>query len=123
MSEQENEKDDTLQEVTRKVVITPEDVAGAADFWTHFDIPMPPELKVAFDNFCANPSIEAQDEVKLQITRAIHNTDHEAFKDEMFQEIVAECGQVEYDMTFDKELERTLTADQEAQLTDEKKKE
>lgn len=107
MSDKEN-TNNALQEVSRKVVITPEDCAGAADFWTHFEVPMPDALKLAFENFTKSPTIENQDEIKLQITRAIGNSDHEAFKDEMFKEIVAECLNVEYDMAFDKSLEGTL---------------
>ena len=109
------ENSNTLQEVSRKVVITPEDCAGAADFWTHFEVPMPPELKAAFENFTKDPSIENQDEIKLQVTRAIGNTNHAAFNDEMFKEIVAECRNVEYDMSFDKSLEKTLTSEKDKQ--------
>ena len=108
MSENENEKN-ALQEVSNKVVITAEDCAGAADFWTHFEVPMPAELKAAFEAFSKNPTIENQNEVKLQVTKAIGYTDHEAFKDEMFKDIVEECRNVVYDMTFDKDLESTLT--------------
>ena len=102
------QSDNALQEVTRKVVITPEDVAGAADFWTHFEVPMPDALRAAFDEFSKNPTIENQDAVKLEITKAISTTDHEAFKDEMFKEIVEECRNVAYDMSFDKDLESKL---------------
>lgn len=109
MSEQNQENEtNALAEVTRKVVISPEDVAGAADFWTHFEIPMPPELRAAFDAFTKEPNLVNQDEIKLQITKAIGHTDHEAFKDEMFKEIVAECQNVNYDLSFDRELENTL---------------
>jgi hypothetical protein len=98
-----------LQENIRKVVITPEDCSGAADFWTHFNIAMPAELKTAFESFQANPSVTAQDELKLQICKAIGYTDHEAFRDEMFKEIVEECRDEVYDMSFDKELTQALT--------------
>jgi len=107
MSTQENESN-VLQEVTRKVVISPEDVNGARDFWTHFEVPITTELQAAFDAFCKNPTIENQDAIKLTITHAIGFTDHEAFNDEMFKEIVAECRNVNYDLQFDKELENTL---------------
>lgn len=119
MSEkQENVENNALQEVSRKVVISPEDCAGARDFWTHFEVPMPPELAAAFDAFQKNPTLANQDEIKLQITAAIGHTDHEAFNDEMFKEIVAECRNVNYDLSFDKSLEGTLgrEGDNEAKL-------
>jgi hypothetical protein len=107
MSEKENEKN-PLQEVVRKVVITGEDCKGAADFWTHFEVPMIPELKAAFDAFVSNPTLENQDEVKFAVCKAIGYTDHDAFNDEMFKEIVEECRSVVYDMSFDRGLVKTL---------------
>lgn len=110
MSDEVKNSENPLQEVVQKIVITPEDCSGAADFWTHFEVPMPPELRAAFDNFAKNPSIENQNEVKLQVCNAIAYTDHEAFNDEMFKEIREECRNVVYDMSFDKDLASTLNA-------------
>ena len=111
MSQNENENN-ALQEVNRKVVITPEDVAGAAEFWPQFEVPLPPDLKLAFDRFCAEPTLANQDELKLQLTKAVATTDHDAFNDEMFKEIVEECRNVTYDMSFDKTLEEQLTTEE-----------
>lgn len=97
-----------LQEVSKNIAITPEDCSGAADFWTHFEVPMPTGLKEAFAKFAADPSYVNQQEVKLQVCKAIGYTDHEAFSDEMFKEIVEECKNVTYDMGFDDALENTL---------------
>jgi hypothetical protein len=107
----DNQENNALQEVSNKVVITAEDCAGAAEFWTQFDIPMPAELDAAFKAFAADPTIQNQNEVKLQITKAIGFTDHEALKDEMFKEIVEECRNVTYDMSFEKDLESTLSTE------------
>ena len=103
--------ENALQEKVNKIVISPEDCAGAAEFWTQFEIPMPPELTAAFAKFAANPSYENQNEVKLQVVKAVGYTDHEAFNDEMFKEIVEECRGVTYDMSFDKGLESQLTTE------------
>lgn len=111
MSENTSNK---LQEVERKVTITPEDVAGAAEFWTHFEIPMPQALADAIEAFKNNPTVETQDNLKLQVTTAIGHTKHEAFEDEMFKEIVQECKDVAYGMTFERELEATLTEEVES---------
>jgi hypothetical protein len=104
----ENQENNALQEVSRKVVITPEDCQGAAEFWTHFEVPMPEELKLAFDTFAADPTFENQDKIRLTIARAIAYTPHDAFRDEMFKEVVEECKAVEYDMGFDQNLEAAL---------------
>ena len=104
-------ENNVLKEITKNVAITPDDCGGAADFWTHFEIPMPVELKDAFANFAKDPSYANQQVVKLEICKAIGHTEHEAFKDEMFNEIVEECKNVSYDMGFDNALESTLGAE------------
>jgi hypothetical protein len=107
----QNEKNE-LQEVVRKVVITPEDVAGAAEFWPQFEVPMPSELKAAFDNFQKDPTLANQDELKYQLAKAVSTTDHDCFKDEMFKEITEECQGVTYEMNFNKTLEQQLTTEE-----------
>src|ERR1019366_1668321 len=102
------EEKNELQEVTNKVAITAEDCVGAAEFWKHFSVDMLPELKVAFERFQKDPSYDNQQDIKLQVCRAIGYTEHDAFKDEMFKEIVEECRNVVYDLSFDKSLEATL---------------
>ena len=52
--EVKTEENNALQEVQRKVVISAEDCAGASDFWQHFEVPMPVELRAAFDAFIKN---------------------------------------------------------------------
>lgn len=91
-----------------KVTITPEDCAGAAEFWKHFNVEMPDSLRQAFAAFEKEPTFENQQQVKLEVCKAIGYTDHEAFKDEMFKEIVEECRGVTYDMSFDESLESAL---------------
>ncbi len=107
--EKKESNNNALQEVSTKVVISAEDCSGAADFWTHFEVPMPVELKNAFETFAKNPTYENQCEIKLQVCKAIGYTQHAAFEDEMFKEIVEECKNVVYDMSFDKDLETKLT--------------
>jgi hypothetical protein len=112
MSDEKNEKNENvLQEKVPKMVVTPEDILGAFDFWTHFEVPPSPELKAAVEAFAANPCLETQQEVKLQLCKGVGFTEHEAFKDDMFKEITEECREVVYDMSFDKQLENTLSDD------------
>lgn len=110
MSDETTDSEDknVLQEVVKKVAINVEDCTGAAEFWKHFNVDMIPELKVAFEKFATDPSFENQQEIKLAVCKAIGYTEHEAFRDEMFKEIVEECKGVVYDLSFDKSLEATL---------------
>ena len=108
MSDNDSRDKNSLKEIEEKLVLTPEDVQGAAEFWTQFEIPMPEELKKSIKDFVSNPSVQTQNEFKLQLTKTIGFSDHDAFKDELFQEIVEECRKVTYEMTFNKDLESTL---------------
>src|SRR6202166_2400263 len=96
--EAENDGGDknALQEVVKKVAINVEDCTGAAEFWKHFNVDMLPELKVAFEKFASDPSFENQQDIKLAVCKAIGYTEHGAFRDEMFKEIVEECKGVVY---------------------------
>ena len=105
----EQVNDEALIEKDTKVVISPEDCNAALDFWRHFEIPISDGLQLAFDTFSKDPSFENQEKVKLEVCKAISETDHEAFKDEMFQRITEECGGVTFDMQFDKDFEATVT--------------
>lgn len=107
MSENKNQ-DGSLTEKENKVVISPEDCNAALDFWRHFEIPISPALQAAFEAFAQEQSFENQNKIKLEISRSISETDHEAFKDEMFQRIVEECSGVTFDMQFDKDFEATV---------------
>lgn len=104
------EQDQGLEK-ENKVVISPEDCSAALEFWRHFQIPIPPEFQQAMDAFAADPTFPNQEKVKLEICRAISQTDHEAFKDEMFSKIVEECAGVTFEMQFDKDLEAAITVE------------
>lgn len=104
-----NEQASPTAEKDKKVVISPEDCNAALDFWRHFNIPIPASLQGALDAFAADPSIENQDKVKLEVCKAISTTDHEAFKDDMFSKIVEECEGVTFEMQFDKDFEAEVT--------------
>jgi hypothetical protein len=103
---------DTTAEEVNKVVISPDDCNAALDFWRHFNIPIGVELQTAMDSFAADPSFENQQRVKLEVTKAISTTDHEAFRDDMFKKIVEECATVSYHMQFDKDIEAVLKVEE-----------
>jgi hypothetical protein len=107
MSQNEN-KFEALEE-EKKVVVTPDDVRGALDFFKHFEIAYPQSLQDAVDNFVGNQTFENQQRLKYELCKTMATSEHEAFKDEMFQKIIKEVTEVSYDMQFDYDLERTLS--------------
>jgi hypothetical protein len=93
----------------KKIVISPDDCQSALDFWRHFNIPVPPDLYKAIEDFSDNPTLESQEKVKYEVCKAICTTNHAAFKDDFFTKIVEECKIVAFNMTFDNDLEKTLS--------------
>lgn len=118
MSDTEN-KDGEVQEKKNKIVVSPEDCFAGLDFWKHFNIPIPAALEQAMNDFKENQTFENQQRIKLELCRAISQTDHDAFKDEMFQKIIVETESVTYDMQFERDLEDTLTVPKEESQTKE----
>lgn len=102
-------------ENTQKIVITKEDVQSAMEFWKHFNIPVKPELKQAFDRFCENPTFENQEAIKFFVTTDISTNEHPAFKDEMFDKIREECEKVSYEMAFSRDLENVLVVEEKTE--------
>jgi hypothetical protein len=92
------------------VVVTPEDLKSAIEFFDHFNIPKMPELMSALDAFEKDQTIENQINVRTQLCKAIAFTDHPAFKDDMFTSIVQECESEYYRASFDEEVEKTLSS-------------
>jgi|GEM_PF-5240978 len=109
MSNDQAQNDGTLIDATREVVITPDDAKAVLEFWKHFEIPVLPQLQTSVDKFCNEPTFENQEEIKYYICKAIHETKHEAFTDEMFENIRGESQSVSFDIEFDKQLEATLS--------------
>lgn len=97
----------------KKIVISPDDCHSALDFWRHFNIPVPQELSIAIEDFSNNPTFDNQQKVKYEVCKAICTTNHSAFKDEFFTKIVEECRTVAFNMTFDSDLEKTLSEHQQ----------
>jgi len=104
-----NEINDKTEQVESKVSVTPEECRAALNFWTYFNIPAPRTLVEAVEKFSTEPTLQNQDVLKLEICRAISETDHEVFRDPMFQQIVQECTKVTFEMQFDKDVEKILS--------------
>lgn len=97
-----------LIEVKKEVLITPEDVTAALDFWKHFNIPLFEGLQEAVDAFIAEPNYENQEAIKFYVCKAVTETDHPAFKDMMFEKIAEECRAVSFNMQFDRDIAKVL---------------
>lgn len=110
MSENQQEgAKNAIAENEQKVVITGKDCRAALEYWEHFKIPQPAALVKAIENFEKDGSFANQVEIKYQVCKALVESDHESFKDEMFTKILTECRKVLYSLQFDRDLDTTLT--------------
>lgn len=96
-----------------QVAITPEDVQECAKFFEFFEIPVPAALQSALDSFIKEPTLEHQNELRFQLSDIIANSKHPVFQDEVFTQVKPE-NSIEHDqMTFERELEKQLTVDED----------
>lgn len=91
-----------------ELLITPEDVQSAVDFYDFFDIPMCQELKENIELFKKKPDVDTQNRIKFLLLRDANESFHDVFKDPMFAEIVNECKTASYEMGFDLHLDDIL---------------
>ena len=96
----------------RQVVITADDVKNVNDFFTHFKIEMPVNLRSSIDTFTKDPtSFTFEDQCKLRafLAHAVTSVDHVLLKDQVFATIRAKCEKTWFEANFDMDLEKVLT--------------
>lgn len=104
----------------KEIVINAEECRGALDFWHNFKIPFPQPLIDAFQAFEKEPTIENQNALKYELCKTIATTDHSAFTDDIFSDVVDQCKRVAYNMSFDKEFEANMTVEENESNKEEK---
>lgn len=91
------------------VVITPEDVQECDKFFQFFEIPVPADLRSAIDNFCKEPTLQNQNELKFQLSDIIMHSTHPVFQDEVFAQVKPENAMANDELVFERQLEAQLT--------------
>jgi len=99
------------------ITITPREVEAAMEFWAFFKIPVPVELSIAAEAFKKDQNLATQDQLKFKLVQAMIQSDHPIFKDELMQYVMSDCNTTAYNMSFDEELEKTLTIDNTTQIS------
>lgn len=94
-----------------QVVITPEDVEECSKFFKFFEIPVPAPLQSAIDNFCKDPTLSNQTELKFQLSEIITKSTHPVFQDEVFAQVRPETAQVNDEMIFERQFHEQLVSD------------
>jgi len=82
-----------------EIVITKQDMKNALAFWTALNIPVPHALKAAADKFESDPTVENQNWFKYQSLKAIAESNHPEFNDEIFSKVKLECAEKAFQMS------------------------
>ena len=107
-----NKNETTAGDLENKnlVVITPEDVQECAKFFQFFEIPVDAPLQTAIDNFCKEPTLLNQNELKFQLSNIIMHSKHPVFQDEVFAQVKPENAAANDELVFERQLEAQLTS-------------
>ena len=112
MSDENKMKEKVRTHRISEVVITPEDVKAAFEFFGQFNVPVTDEVREAFAKFQANPTVENQNDLKFMLTKVVSTTNHEAFTDESFAKVRNQCVNVSYEMGFERDFDNITGEDQ-----------
>jgi hypothetical protein len=95
-------------EVERKVLISNEDMENVRNYSLHFGVAMTPELEESMKAFESAPTYENMLEFKLQICKWLTGSEHESFKDKLWEHPKSAATDALYDLQFDKDLKEEL---------------
>jgi len=96
-----------------KVTCSAEDSENVRQYSKHFNVALTPELDAALDAFEKEPTYENQKEFKLQISKWMLETDHESFKDDLWNAPKKAAEDAVFDLQFDKDVKEEFTVDSE----------
>ena len=107
MTEQGGEN--IFEEKEKVVAISGEDCKNVRDFFTHFKIDLPPDLEDAMKAFEADKTYANQERVKTFLCKAMIESNHPLFKDELFAQVIDNSSKIVWEAQFAQSLETTLT--------------
>lgn len=106
-----------MEESQEKVVLaTKDDISNIENFFSHFKLPLPKYLQDQIDVWKSNPegfNEDNQKEMVAALSRAVLESDHEIFSNDVWKGILKECDETYYNSQFDKDLQEALSAEEE----------
>jgi hypothetical protein len=96
------------EEKKEKVVLNSEDIQNIRNFAIHFEVEMSDELKEAADKFNSKPNIENQNNLKLALCKWIKESEHDSFKDSLWDHAKERSTDIIFNMQFDKDVNEVL---------------
>lgn len=105
-------EENLTDEVQNKVTLSNEDCANIRKYCGHFGVPCSEGLESAIEKFCDENSFENQQEVKLELCKWMLESQHESFKDSLWDAPKEAAQEVVFDLQFDKDVKETLATDE-----------
>ncbi len=106
-----------MKEKEESVVLTQEDMRNVREFFNHFNITIPTYLDKIIKRVESEETItlESQKIFKTILARTISESEHELFKDSLFEEIIPECEKEWYDAQFRQDFEEAMVSPDQTQ--------
>lgn len=98
-------------EKQNKVTCSVEDVENVRQYSKHFGVELTDDLVKALDLFEKEQSFENQKEFKLQVSKWILESEHESFKDDLWNAPKKAAQDAVFELQFDKDLNEHLSTD------------
>lgn len=97
------------KEVT-KVLITAEDVKNIRDFYGHFQVEVPEYLSKHLETLekASTITLDQQALLKTLVARSILESEHEIFKDSLFEEVIPTCEKEWFEAQFNEDFESAM---------------
>ena len=97
------------EDQTKKVACSAEDVVNVREYSTHFNVSLPDDLIKALDTFEKDQTFENQNEFKLQMALWMTTSEHESFKDSLWDAPKTASNDAIFDLQFDKDVKEEFT--------------
>jgi len=121
MEEQKENNDigEKLGEKKKEMIIELKDTDVIDRFFTHFKLDAPAYLLEAIKNFKKAQDLDTEENLKLALTKAVVEC-QEPIKqlDDLFDPVVAACGEMSYGLQFDQELAEIIGQEEPTQSLD-----
>lgn len=107
-----NTEQNTLGKKEELADIELKDLEVIDRFFSHFDLTTPDYLTKAITEYTAEQTLETEKNLKMNLLKSvIDNKDKVEGLDELFRPVINACGEMAYNLEFDKDLEEILTQD------------
>lgn len=98
-----------MTQENEKVIVSSEDTDNVRNYSVHFGVPLTPELSAAMDAFDQDQSFRNMQMFKLELCKWLLSSQHESFKDPLWNHPKSRAEGIVFDLQFEKDVEDVLS--------------